>query len=363
MTVPPAGSLADALLAPLDRARTALWRVATARPGLRRLVVRRDTRLALVASTGVAATFTLAAIAPVLTFALSPLLLGIPHVASDVRYLLLRPRWPRAWLLLGAGLIAAMLAGRATQLFVTRGFPAAQLENALVFLWMLAGALLGARERGKADRLCWMLPLLAAAAVVIAGHARAVLLLFPHLHNVAALLLWVFLFRQRRRFALLPLAATALGAALLASGATIPWAEATGGSRFLGFSLADAGRLVAPGVSRDAACRIALLYTFLQSVHYAAWLVWIPQDQLRTESTVSFRQTARGLRRDFGRAGVAALLLSQLVLLGLAARDLYGTRGAYLLLANFHGLLEIATVVFLLAAGRRLIVPADAACR
>lgn len=80
----------------LDRARgVVLRRVATA-PWVGPAVRRREPRIALRLLTAIALGFALAIAAPAATLAIAPLVLGVPHVASSIRYLVLRRSLPRA---------------------------------------------------------------------------------------------------------------------------------------------------------------------------------------------------------------------------------------------------------------------------
>ena len=77
-------NLLGTTLTPLDRARGAFVRAA-AGSWLRPFVVSRDRRIALQATLGVGIALAIATLAPLPMFALSPILLGIPHVAADER--------------------------------------------------------------------------------------------------------------------------------------------------------------------------------------------------------------------------------------------------------------------------------------
>ena len=83
-------------LAPLDRARRALWRLGCLFSWSRASVADRSLRLSLVAAFHMLVSFTLTAVAPLWLLLLGPLLLGVPHILSDVRFLLLRPPAPVA---------------------------------------------------------------------------------------------------------------------------------------------------------------------------------------------------------------------------------------------------------------------------
>lgn len=320
-------------------------------PGLGAIVVDRDRRVILQATVGVALSFAVTATVPMAMFALAPLLLGVPHVASDVRYLLLRPRLPRAWLHVGLGVIGAMVALRAAAAWWRPGLGAPFIEAWLGLGWIAAGALVGAFSAGSARRLLWIAPVFVAATWAFAADAHAALTVFPHLHNLVALVLWVMLFRQARRAAAVPLVAVVAFAALIMTGVTTPIATSLGTFTFAGASLSDASAIMAPGLPAELAQRLTLVFIFTQSVHYAVWIGWIPQENLRTQGTLSFRQSARGLCRDFSTIGLVGIAGTFAALWILATRDLYGTRHLYLSLANFHGLLELQALALAVAAG------------
>src|SRR5262249_23180036 len=121
-----------------------------------------------------------------------------------------------------------------------------------------------------------------------------------HLHNVVALVAWLALFRRRLRGSLAAVALVAAGAAVLLSGATLPWTAAHGGLFAFGMHAERLGAWLAPGARPELAVAVLATFVFLQGVHYAAWVGWIPQDDLPTEGTPTFRMTVRALVRDFG---------------------------------------------------------------
>src|SRR5580704_2483847 len=96
---------AEALFVPLDRVRRAALQIAAR--AWRPLVVDRETRVAVVGTASVVAAFAATALAPVWLLLLGPIVLGVPHVVADVRYLVARPGLHRRralWVLAGAPL-------------------------------------------------------------------------------------------------------------------------------------------------------------------------------------------------------------------------------------------------------------------
>ena len=98
----------EALLAPVDAVRSALLRPwGTA---LRPLLLSRERRVAWVGAFGITLALAVTCAAPLWALALGPVLLGVPHVLADLRYLVVRPRLHRRWplvLLAGAPLAIA----------------------------------------------------------------------------------------------------------------------------------------------------------------------------------------------------------------------------------------------------------------
>src|SRR5579872_757197 len=88
----------ETFTAPLDRARRSTFRWAAQVPLLRTVLYSRERRIAVQATVGVAFAFLMAVAAPVAMMAVSPAVFGVPHLASDVRYLVLRQELPRWWL-------------------------------------------------------------------------------------------------------------------------------------------------------------------------------------------------------------------------------------------------------------------------
>src|SRR5262245_33407489 len=103
---PPLGPL----LVPLDALRARL--LLAIAPRARSLVVARDRRVAAVASLLLVIAYLSANVIPIWVVALGPIVWGVPHVVSDIRYLVARPgyhRRPLILLTMGGGILAAIL--------------------------------------------------------------------------------------------------------------------------------------------------------------------------------------------------------------------------------------------------------------
>ncbi len=196
-------------LRPLDELRRlALRALARTSPVGRTLAARRSVRVPVLLSVHALAALTLAVLAPSLLLAVAPLVLGVPHLASDVRHLLVRRASPRWWLVASAAFALALLALRVLAETNPRVASLA-FEHAIAAGWVLVGAAggacLGATRVSRPRR--WTARGWAAvvAAVLLAAFAIAAPRLWQmillHGHNLVAVLLWLVLFRRGWRLA------------------------------------------------------------------------------------------------------------------------------------------------------------------
>ncbi|MCA9599677.1 MAG: hypothetical protein KC776_40490 [Myxococcales bacterium] len=345
-----AAAVLERATAPLDRVRRALMRVMLPMPFVGTALGKRDSRVALWAGAHALVAFTLASTVPMLLFILGPVLLGVAHVAADIRYLVIRRQLPGWWknvVWLGCGtLLLVRIADEA-------GVHALMTEQLLVCGWMALALLAGAWSGGGRGRAAAALPVLGALAWVTVVDPRMVRLVFVHVHNLVAVVLWLALFRSRLRSVLVPLTLMAAATAFFFTAQPFHWAQATGGLQAFGLHLLVAADWVAPGLSPKNAVGLTMAYVFLQSVHYSAWLLLIPQEDLRSEGTTTFRMSARSLLADFGTKGVVAIALTAIAVIAFAFVNVHKTRSMYLSLAMFHGYLELTLLCYFWARGKR----------
>ncbi len=294
--------------------------------------------------------FAVTATRPLWLFVLGPIVLGLPHLASDVRYLILRQRAAREVIFVACAASAVFIGIRALDLFHAAPAHWAGLEIGVAIAWLMTAIASGARER-KSRAPLLVLPLLLCVGGFAAMHASIVRIVFAHAHNLIGVGAWIVLFRKNKRAVILPALALTAATALLISGATLSF-TLHGGAHDFGFDLSYLGRTLAPDASPEVAAGIALSFVFLQSVHYATWLVWIPQDSLPGEGTFTFRMTARSLVSDFGIPALAILAVLAFALAGAAAYDARAAVRTYMSLATFHGYFEIAILAYFAARGR-----------
>ena len=346
-------------LRPLDDLRRlALRALARTSPAGRTLAAQRHVRVPLLLSVHALAAFALAVLAPSLLLAVAPLVLGVPHLAADVRHLLIRRAAPRWWLFASAAFALALLALRVIAEATPRTASLA-LEHAVAAGWVLLGAAGGAclgatpsSDRGRWTARGWGA---VAAAALLATFAIAAprlwQLVLLHGHNLIAVLLWVVLFRRGWRLAVVPVALVLGGAALLASGVLLDITLRHGVLSVAGLHLFAAADWLAPGLSDTRAVAVATSFAFLQSVHYAVWLVAIPAGDRPGDGSRTWRAAFRDLARDLRPAGLCAVAALMLLVGGMGLLFAAGTRRLFLSLGTFHGWLELAVLAFVLARG------------
>ena len=329
-------SVACRALAPLDLLRAELLRRlgGTYRP----LIARPELRHAVLGSGGVALAFGLTALAPLPMLMLGPLLLGVPHLLADLRYLVARRALhQRPW-------VCVCVLAPLALVFV---LPALQVAGMTSL-----GAALVARG-GVCSRILVALVGLGVIALDRSfGFVAAIL--FGHLHNALALGLWWSLRRRRSVYECVPLLAALLGA--LAIGLGTLDRSLSPSSVLSDADLASLDLLhttLSPVADPRLGARWVLLFAFGQAVHYLVWLRMVPDDLRGRPAPRPFIASFHALRSELGAHLLAMALALALFLLAWALLDLSAARVCYLRLALFHGPLEVACAALAVAERRR----------
>jgi hypothetical protein len=324
----------------LDRLRL-LWLRALG-PLSKPLVRSRELRIAVFGATSLLVAFALTGLFPLFLLAMGPLVFGIPHVMSDLRYLVFRPGLHRRWWLVvpAVGLFAAQM----------WDFDARYGIGVTLLAIVTA--------QGKNHRRRAIALLLASVWMGIAlWNARLTALVFAHLHNFAAIaIFWAW--RRNRASALhfVPIALFAALALTIFFGGldrlveAVHGYEGTVGRTGIAWNLA----LYAPQVPAPWGARLVLLFAFAQSAHYAVWLRLLPEDDRARETPRTWVASFEALRADMGI--VLAVVLGALAL-GVsiwAVIDLYEARMGYLRMVLFHGYLEMAALALLFVENKPL---------
>lgn len=346
------GGILERAATPFDAARRIAFSVTRGRPLLQRLLVRRDLRLASVTTGHALVAFVLSVLYPAVLIVLGPVLLGVAHVAADVRYLVLRKNLRRWWQTTVWAFCAALIAVRVIAEFHVVRVNVDRVELGLVALWAGVGLAAGYRESRALLRTALGIVALVLLSVVAFRDPVRARLVFAQAHNVVAVFLWATLFRRRLAPLFVPAVVVTSGALLLASGRLygVALSHDTG---VFGLNVLAAADFIAPGLRADHAVGLTATFAFLQSIHYAVWLVFIPQDAAAGPGLVSFRTSVRSLIRDFGPSGLAMVGLAAAAVLCGACVNALRTRAIYLSLALFHGYLELALFAYFWGVGLR----------
>lgn len=315
----------------LVRARLLVW---FGRP-LAPLFRDRELRVAWVGALSIGVTLAFATFAPGLLLTWGPLLLGVPHLVADGRYLVARRGlFRRPWAL-------ALVIGPAFGAWAFGSLPMAAAS--------IVGAGLVSRASATARVALVTLGLALAWLAHRVGYAADVA--FAHAHNLVAVGLWLawpWMVRSQRRSRrhLSVVVALAAGLALLGSGALDRWAFPAL------FSTADVNDLIprySLGASPVWAVRITLLFAFAQSVHYGMWLRLLPDEDRERSAPRPFVRSVEMLAADLSWPVVLGATLLALAFLAYGARSAVAARDGYLRLALFHGPMELGLIALLVA--------------
>ncbi len=308
-------------------------------PWARPLVRDRELRVALAGTSALVVALALTIAAPLWLLALGPIVWGVPHVLSDVRYLWVRPGHHRRgvlWLAVGAPLVVLSFTSET-------GYGLLAAAGALVFArgpWWRK--LVGLAVVAPLMAVSWRAPL--SAAVV-----------FAHGHNFIGVGLWWSWRRRRGRLHGAPLVVLALGCALILSGAMdalvldLGVLQPSPAGMDVYYHLAS----LAPEVPGMLAVRLVLLFAFMQAAHYVVWVRLVPEEDRPRETPRTFAASLRALAGELGWPLMAGVVLATVGLAAWAAFDLFEARTGYLRAVLFHGHLEVAAAALLFVQGTR----------
>lgn len=297
-------------------------------------------RLVTFAVLGLVTSFLLAVVAPAWSIAVGTLGLGVLHVISDVRYLVVRR-------------------GLARRASVYVAVAAATLATALGYglRGALAGALLAVPfARASVGRRLAVLgvgALLVAVAYVTRSRIDYVYL---HGHNVVGLVFLALLARGqgRAREGVVLLAIFVALSVVLVAPVGDSLVVAAGGT-FRAPAALPFGDLVmqlSPPELYGVGLGLVPFFAFAQSFHYVVWLRLVPEVDRDLVRPRSFRQSGRALARDLGPWVVGAFAVGALVFAVWGLVDVVAARLAYLRSALFHGYIELVVLALYACEGR-----------
>lgn len=327
----------------LDVARRSLVRVLG--KGARPLIVARERRVALFGVLGLLVAFVGALAFPSWTIGIGTVVLGVPHVLSDVRYLVVRRDYTRRLSLYAA--VVLSIVGAAL------GFG---LRGALV------GALVATAFSGASLARRALVGSGVGLLLAVAWHFGTTAdLVYAQAHNLVAIVFFAIFVQARARDtrgsdargtsgkrAYLPLVVFAALAGFLLTPyglEALVWAGGLLPSRAP--AELDVGTLagqIAPLADPSWAVRGVVFFAFAQAAHYVVWLRLVPELDRPSPRPRSFTQSARALVRDLTPWGCAFFATGLVVFVVWGLVSLAHARIAYLQSAFFHGYLELAVL-------------------
>lgn len=331
----------------VDEVEERLWAVDALRrtvyrgfaPVLAPYLAARGTRVAWLTAFVLASSLALAVVAPLPMLALGPLLLGVPHLVADWRYLVVRPRLherPGAWAVGALLVVTALSRDLVPALLVA--VPAAVMGR-------------GPAWRRAAAAAFW----LGAAGLAFVA-TRWTAFAVAQGHNFVAALIWTLLggaLHGPARARGWLVAAFVAAAAALALGAFDPVLAVTARWNLPGAApLLEHAGAAAPFDDPLWRQRGVVTFAFAQSVHYGLWLRILPEEARPRPSTRSWRASFRALRAEVSDPLLAAALVATAAFFLWGTASWAGARHAYLAFAFFHGPLEFAVLTTWFVEGR-----------
>lgn len=305
--------------------RTCLWFLS---PWISPLIRNRALRICVTACVGIVLAFLLSLSLPLWQLLLGPLLLGIPHVVGDIRYLLLHKCLHQQSWFWWCGALPLLLYA------LTGAVHYAMLG---VFLASLHTQRKGvARYVAQSCALCLFLMSL--------YWPRHFLFALLHGHNVIAIGIWWFWSRNRKYWESIPLLMCGFGCIGLI---------VFGTSRTLEFAYHPASldmeyyhHAIAYLAAEKWQTTTVLLFAFLQSVHYLVWIRLIPEEARKQPTPRGFRKSFDALSLDFGFLLLLCIGLVFIFFIGYGMFSPESARRDYLTLISFHGFLELFVLVY-----------------
>jgi hypothetical protein len=293
----------------------------------------RDRRVVAFALIAFAFAFAGTATGPGYMLLLGPVIVGVPHLVFEARYLFFQHAQLRRVALVG------VLAAQTALVFAGVGI------YTLGVATIAALAVTGSLSSKKAIAIGALSLLAAVGAIVGPDWSRFLLL---HLHNCVPIAVWL-LWRERPRWA--SIAVTAL----FAAGIVLIFAGALDGlslRRPFGehvFSLTKITDAVAAGFGGEWRHRFLLFFCFTQAAHYAIWLRLIPEEARERPTPRSWRMSWHAFKRD-ASSNIARLCVIASIAVPLVAvvGGVVRTRALYVTASEFHATVEaiLIAVVF-----------------
>ena len=262
---------------------------------------------------------------PLWQLLLGPILLGIPHLIGDIRYLVIHKGLHKlSWFWWGVVIPFAMYMLNPQPIFAMLGVCVAAYHSQRTNRGLVLSLAFGGLYLSYIEPYLFVFSLL-------------------HAHNIIALWLWWTWRKNRKFWESIPLLLCAISVVCLCFIGPASWA----------FSFAPPElphsyfiQNIAPIQLHSYAQELILSYAFLQSVHYLVWLRLIPEDARPQDAPRSFHKSMKYLQRDFGTLILYGSLFSMLLLGFWTVYSPKEARMGYLTIISFHGFLELAFLCY-----------------
>jgi hypothetical protein len=350
----------------LDHFRASILRSTLRIDLFRSWFLNRPSRLLILFGLASASALVLSVFFPLWVLLLGPLIYGVPHIFSSIRYfhhsvIRTSPREVRddqrfrMFKVLGGVLVAVF----AYRLLITVDYFQLNLPSmsewagstyielgALGFTVAMAAWIYGIAWRQIVQGLLFAIPLVLGFVFYPAWTIGALVLI----HNFVAFVYWMIASeKDERKVATFAFAVTLAVTALIFAGAFDSWGKPSLILDLASLSIVDTGKLIAPWSSNETLLLHACIaFAFGQSLHYFVWLKAIPDQHHYQKIPTTFRHSLTLLRGDFGYTMASALIaLSVGSVVFWSFMSFQKARLIYFCLASYHGYLELAGLVLI----------------
>ncbi len=276
--------------------------------------------------------FTIAAFDPYRALLFSPILLGAPHALSDIWYLLVRdsgvPLRVRVALAAASGLIL-LNAG-----LVLFGWKVGQHVDSILLVSLLAIPMALVVPANKAVPQWATVAAFACVLLATSFPLRAVV---AHLHNVIALIFLFTLAWPKWRKGGVALAVFVV-VGLLVFGMALSFTNVAVFAKPIASPSWSPFLSLTFGAKNGVAGALLFSYGFLQLLHFAVWIGFIPL----LKGDIEWKKVGRAFGFGLPILGVGVILFTVVAAPLSAMIDPLKAREAYLTLVSFHGWMEIA---------------------
>lgn len=296
--------------------------------------------------------FTLALKFPLWVLLIGPIVLGIPHLVSSIRYIpqltvMNRFSIPVVGSFFVLVAIARLWMGTYGGVLLEGGPNTIELIAGLFLVGMI-----GFFYKQSKVRIMGSLFLLGSLLLASFSYPLETLGFLVLAHNFVAFFFWISRADNKadRVTAVSALLIFSGVTALILSGAFDTFMSERIFEIFNGFNDANIGAQIFPHADMTVWSRAVSAYALGQGIHYFVWLKAIPEQELPYQHTTNFSYSFKLLKSDMGNRIV---YFSGLILIGLVAyallQNLIEARFIYLSLAAFHGYFEIMALPFVKA--------------